>query len=69
MMIVGDKMTYKILILEDENTIREMLMAYLNNAGFEVRGYADGISALADFDQFKPHLAILDVMMKGHQWI
>ncbi len=65
MMIVGDKMTYKILILEDENTIREMLMAYLTNAGFEVRGYADGISALADFDQFKPHLAILDVMMKG----
>jgi len=58
-------MDYKILVVEDEKTIREMVCLYLENAGYTVKGYEDGISALSEFEEYKPHLAILDIMMKG----
>lgn len=58
-------MQFKVMVVEDEKTIREMVILYLENSGYEVRGYSDGISALDDYDDFSPHLAILDIMMKG----
>jgi len=58
-------MKYKVIVLEDEKTIREMVCLYLIDAGYEVKGYSDGISALSDFDNYQPHLAVLDIMMKG----
>lgn len=58
-------MNYKIIVVEDEKAIREMVCLYLENAGYLVKGYEDGISALSAFDDFNPHLAILDIMMKG----
>lgn len=53
------------MVVEDEKTIREMVCLYLDNAGYIVKGYDDGISALNEFDDFRPHIAILDIMMKG----
>ncbi len=58
-------MEYKIMVVEDEKAIREMVCLYLEDAGYKVKGYEDGISALSDFDEFSPHLAVLDIMMKG----
>jgi len=53
------------MVVEDEKTIREMVCLYMEDAGYIAKGYEDGISALSDFDNFSPHLAILDIMMKG----
>ena len=58
-------MTYRIMIVEDEEKIRETLALYLTNAGYEVKGYANGLDALSHFGAFKPHLIILDISMPG----
>ena len=58
-------MIYKILIVEDEPQIREIVGKYLNNAGYEVFAADNGIDGLAAFAERQPHLVILDVMMPG----
>ncbi len=35
-------MKYKIIVVEDEKAIREMVCLYLENAGYIVKGYEDG---------------------------
>lgn len=56
---------YRIIIVEDEEKIRKTVALYLIKAGYEVKGYANGIDALSDFGVFKPDLAILDISMPG----
>lgn len=58
-------MNYKIIVVEDEDSIRNMLTLYLGESGYETKGYSNGIDALSDFSEFKPHLAILDISMPG----
>ena len=58
-------MKYRIMIVEDEASIREMVALYLQDAGYETKAYSRGIDALAGFADFKPHLAILDISMPG----
>ena len=58
-------MTYRIMIVEDEEKIRETVKAYLEQAGYAVRAYAGGLDALGDFGAFKPHLVVLDISMPG----
>jgi len=58
-------MDYRIMIVEDEEKIRETLALYLKKSGYVVNGYANGLDALSDFGTFKPHLAILDINMPG----
>ena len=42
---------HRIIVVEDEDPIREMLTIYLNDAGYETKGYSNGIDALSDFDR------------------
>lgn len=56
---------FKIIVVEDEKSIRDMMLIYLKEAGYEVKGYSNGIDALSDFKEVKPHLAILDISMPG----
>ena len=58
-------MDYKVLIIEDEPQIREIVGKYLQNAGYEVYSADNGIDGLAVFAERQPHLVILDVMMPG----
>ena len=58
-------MVYKILVVEDENQIREIVGKYLERENFEVILAKDGFEGLAMFNEMKPHLIILDVMMPG----
>ena len=56
-------MTYKVLVVDDEPGIRDVIKEYMGVSGFEITESEDGISALnklykSDFD-----LVILDVMM------
>lgn len=53
----------KILIVDDEERIREMIREYTSLEGFETDEAADGVSALKLFEQTQYSLIILDVMM------
>jgi len=53
----------KILIVDDEASIRRILETRLKMVGYEVATAADGEEALEIFSKFNPDLIILDVMM------
>jgi len=55
----------RLLVVDDEPNIRELLSASLRYAGFEVATAADGQQALTVAAQFRPDLLVLDVMMPG----
>lgn len=56
-------MTRKILVVEDENRIREAIAAYLKNAGYTVFEADNGKQAIEVFEDNEIDLVILDVMM------
>lgn len=51
--------------VEDDAGIRDIELYALNFAGFEARGFADGLSAWNSLKEEKPELIILDVMLPG----
>lgn len=55
----------KILIVEDELTISQVLKAYFTKLSFHVTQCFRGDEALAAFEQIKPDLVLLDVMLPG----
>ncbi len=55
----------RLLVVDDEPNIRELLSASLRYAGFEVETAADGQQALALAETYRPDLLVLDVMMPG----
>ncbi len=58
-------MQEKILVIEDEENIIDLIKLYLSNEGFQVEGVSDGGKALEAFELFKPSLIILDIMLPG----
>ena len=55
----------KILIVDDDNNIAELISLYLVKECFETRICNDGESAINTFDSFKPNLVLLDLMLPG----
>ena len=55
----------RILIVDDDENIAELISLYLMKECYETKIVGDGESALADFDEFKPHLILLDLMLPG----
>lgn len=55
----------KIVIVEDEPSISEVVSLYLKRAGYAVTSYADGVQALKALNAQLPDLIILDVMLPG----
>ena len=53
----------KLLIVEDEPDIQELLEAYLHDAGYETTIAGDGVEALAKFQKDKFDLILLDLML------
>ena len=53
----------KLLVVDDEPDIVELLSASLRYAGFEVSTATSGRQALAEARRFRPDLVLLDVMM------
>mgnify|MGYP000227361751 CR=1 FL=1 len=53
----------RILLVEDENRIREMVKEYLENEGFVIDEAADGAEALEKFDSSEYDMLVLDVMI------
>ena len=56
-------MATKILVVDDDLNICEVLKLYLENDAYSVRTAHDGADALIAFKTFEPDLVLLDVMM------
>lgn len=55
----------KILIVDDDNNIAELISLYLTKECFETTIVNDGEEALTTFDSFQPNLILLDLMLPG----
>jgi two-component system OmpR family response regulator len=53
----------RILVVDDETSISDLISTSLRFVGFEVRTAATGSQALSVAEEFKPHAIILDVML------
>lgn len=53
----------KIMIVDDDENISELLRLYLEKDGYTVQIAEDGEVALREFDIFEPDLMLLDIMM------
>src|ERR1700716_4737328 len=58
-------MSFKVMVVDDEDNIVELARIYLTREGYEVEGVGDGSQALARFGQVKPDLVVLDIMLPG----
>jgi len=53
----------KILVVDDDPHIRELVRVFLRNDGFDVVEAPDGMAALSTLDSGKVDLAVIDIMM------
>ncbi|MBQ8062619.1 MAG: response regulator transcription factor [Clostridia bacterium] len=53
----------KILVVDDDKNICELLGLYLENEGYHVLSVNDGETAVREFQTFSPDLVILDIML------
>lgn len=60
---MGNKQSQKILVVDDEESIRELLRYNLQKTGFEVKTASDGEQALEVAKKFLPDVVLLDIMM------
>ena len=61
----NEDMSERILIVDDEPTVRSALSTLLGREGFEVAAAAGGPAALAECAAFRPDLILLDIVMPG----
>lgn len=55
----------KILVVDDDPDIVTSIEATLGDTGAELKAVRDGSQAVTEFEQFKPDLVILDMMLPG----
>src|SRR3990170_1577256 len=55
----------RVLVVDDEESIVDLLTAYLVQEGFQVGAAADGPTALAKARTFRPDVVVLDIMLPG----
>ncbi|MCU0397882.1 MAG: response regulator transcription factor [Cyclobacteriaceae bacterium] len=60
---MGNKQVYKVLVVDDEEPIQELLKYNLERDGYEVKTAGDGMRAVEIAKKFKPDLVLLDIMM------
>ena len=53
----------KILIVDDDSNISELLKMYFENEGYDVKIANDGVEGLNYFKIFEPDLVLLDIML------
>jgi DNA-binding response OmpR family regulator len=53
----------RILVVEDDFDIRQVLSVYLKHSGFDVSSASDGQEAISLIASYQPHLVVLDLMM------
>ncbi len=55
--------TFKVLVVDDSNTIRRSAEIFLKQGGYEVLLAEDGFDALAKINEFKPDMVFCDILM------
>lgn len=60
-----EKLIFKILVVEDQKEIRDLIAKYLEKEGYDVVVASQGFEALEIFENQDIHLILLDVMMPG----
>ena len=63
MLLVAPKSKAKILVVDDEPHICQILETRLTMAGFDVAVAGDGMAGLKTFGEVNPDLVILDLML------
>lgn len=53
----------KILVVDDDEHIAELISLYLNKEGYETKEVYSGRKAIEEFSSFSPHLVLLDIML------
>ena len=56
-------MATKILVIDDDINICDLLRMYLEKEGYEVRTANDGVEAMTVFRMYEPDLVLLDIML------
>jgi len=54
---------FKVLVIDDSNTIRRSAEIFLKQGGHEVVLAEDGFDALAKVNDYQPHLIFCDILM------
>ena len=55
----------KIMIVDDDANIAELISLYLTKECFDTKMVYDGEEAIKEFDHFQPNLILLDLMLPG----
>ncbi|WP_406388449.1 response regulator transcription factor [Streptomyces sp. NBC_00887] len=55
----------RVLVVDDDPTVAEVVAGYLSGAGYEVARAANGPAALEQYAARRPDLAVLDLMLPG----
>jgi two-component system response regulator VanR len=58
-------MRKRVLLVEDDDGLREIITDYFEESGFIVDGASDGLTALELWDKDKYDLALIDLMLPG----
>jgi len=61
--------SHKILVVDDDDALREMVGLVLSGAGYEPVFAADGLTATDVFNESHPDLVLLDIMLPGQSGI
>ncbi|MCM0676720.1 response regulator transcription factor [Micromonospora phytophila] len=56
-------MTQRVLVVDDDRTVSDVVCRYLEHAGYQVAHVGDGAAALAAVAAEPPHLVVLDLML------
>ncbi|MGJ3236082.1 response regulator transcription factor [Marivirga sp.] len=66
---MGNKQSHKVLVVDDESDILELLEYNLTKEGYEVKTAQDGKTAVEKAQKFQPHLILLDIMMPNQDGV
>jgi len=61
--------THKILVVDDDDALREMVGLVLSSSGYQPIFASDGLSAVELFRENNPDLVLLDIMLPGQSGI
>jgi DNA-binding response OmpR family regulator len=60
-----DNATAKILVVDDDTRITELISLYLQKEGYDTKEVYNGLKAVEAFSEYSPHLVLLDLMLPG----
>lgn len=68
-MIDNGRTRHRILVVDDDAALSEMLHLVLNSEGFDARLCASGDRAVTEFRNYRPDLVLLDLMLPGRDGV